>query len=157
MRPFKLSHLRLQFTSRAKGFISLPAFFFPALRTKLAMLSESRDLLFCDYSHRMRTMPGELVNLCHYCCCSIAKSYPTLCDPMHWKPLGSSVHGIFLARILECVAISYSRGSSWSTDWTCITYVSCIAGKFFTTEPPGKPQYTCRELYIFFYGIFASL
>ena len=39
-------------------------------------------------------------------------SRPTLCDPMNCSLSGSSVHGIFQARILECVAISSSRGSS---------------------------------------------
>ena len=38
---------------------------------------------------------------------------PTLCNPMDCNPLGSSVHGIIQARILEWVAISFSRGSSW--------------------------------------------
>ena len=37
---------------------------------------------------------------------------PTLCDPMDYSPSGSSIHGIFQARILEWVAISFSRGSS---------------------------------------------
>ena len=41
-----------------------------------------------------------------------SSSCPTLCDPMDCSPPGSSVHGISLARILEWVAISYSRGSS---------------------------------------------
>ena len=54
-----------------------------------------------------------------------AQSCPTLCDPMNCSPPGSSVHGIFLARILEWVAISSSRGSSQPRDWTCISYVSC--------------------------------
>ena len=49
----------------------------------------------------------------------------------------SSVHGIFQARILEWVAISFSRGSSRPRDQT---WVSCIAGRRFTTEPPGKPK-----------------
>ena len=39
-----------------------------------------------------------------------AQSFLTLCDPMDCSPPGSSVHGIFQARILECVAISYFRG-----------------------------------------------
>ena len=43
--------------------------------------------------------------------------------------LGFSVHGIFQARVLEWVAISFSRGSSWPRDWT---QVSCIAGRHFT-------------------------
>ena len=37
---------------------------------------------------------------------------PTLCNPMDCSPSGSSVHGIFQARILEWVAISFSRESS---------------------------------------------
>ena len=42
----------------------------------------------------------------------IAQLCPTLCDPMDCSLLGSSVHGIFQARVLEWVAISFSRGSS---------------------------------------------
>jgi len=44
--------------------------------------------------------------------CLHAQSCPTLCDPMNCSLPGSSVHGIFQARILEWVAISSSRGSS---------------------------------------------
>ena len=40
----------------------------------------------------------------------------TFCDPMHCSPPGPSVHGIFQARILEWVAISFSRGSSQPRD-----------------------------------------
>ena len=42
----------------------------------------------------------------------VAKSCPTLCDPMHSGPTGSSVHGISQARILESGVISFSRGSN---------------------------------------------
>ena len=56
----------------------------------------------------------------------------TLCDPMDYSPPGSSVHGIFQARILEWVAISSSRGSYPPRDWTGISCVSCMAGGFFT-------------------------
>ena len=42
----------------------------------------------------------------------VAQSCPTLCDPMDYSPPGSSVHGIFQARTLEWVTISFSRGSS---------------------------------------------
>ena len=55
---------------------------------------------------------------------------------MDYSPPGSSVHGISQARILEWVAISFSRGFSHPRDWA---QVSCIAGGFFTSEPPGKP------------------
>ena len=40
----------------------------------------------------------------------VAQSCPTLCDPVDYSPSGSSVHGILQARILEWVAISFSRG-----------------------------------------------
>ena len=55
---------------------------------------------------------------------------------------GSSVRGIFQARMLEWVAISYSMGSSGSRNWTC---VSCNAGRFFTAEPLGKPLSYLKE------------
>ena len=45
--------------------------------------------------------------------CVLAKSCPTLCDPMDYSLPGSPVHGIFQARVLEWVAISSSRGSPW--------------------------------------------
>ena len=57
------------------------------------------------------------------CVCSVALSGLTPCDPMDCSPPGSSVHGIFQARILEWVALSYFRGSSQLRDWTGI---SCI-------------------------------
>ena len=50
------------------------------------------------------------VTFCH--CCSGVKSCPTLCNLMDYSLLGSFVHGIFQARILEWVAISFSRRSS---------------------------------------------
>ena len=66
-------------------------------------------------------------------CC--AQSCPTLCDPMDWSLPGSSIHGIFQAKMLEWVAISYSRGSSWSRDGTHVSCISCLAGGFFATMP----------------------
>ena len=52
--------------------------------------------------------------------CEVTQSCPTLCDPMDCSLPGTSIHGIIQARILEWVAISFSRGSSWPRDWTCI-------------------------------------
>jgi len=54
---------------------------------------------------------------------------PTLCNPMDYSPPGSSVHGILQTRILEWVAVPFSRGFSRPRDRT---QVSCIAGRFFT-------------------------
>ena len=59
----------------------------------------------------------------------VAKSCPTLCDPMDYSLLGSSVHGILWARILEWVATSFSRGSSRTR---VQTRVSCIGGRHFS-------------------------
>ena len=59
----------------------------------------------------------------------IAQSCPTLCDRMDCSLPGSSVHGIFQARILEWVAISFSRGSSRLRDRT---QVSLPVGRHFT-------------------------
>ena len=61
--------------------------------------------------------------------CIFAQSCLTLYDPMDCSPSGSSVHGILQERILEWVAIPFSSGSSWLRDRT---WVSCIAGRFFT-------------------------
>ena len=62
---------------------------------------------------------------------------------MDCSPPGSSVHGISQARMLEWVAISVSKGI-FPTQ--CL---SCIAGRFFTAEPPGKPPCWCKELHQF--------
>ena len=59
----------------------------------------------------------------------VTQSCPTLCDPMDCSPPGSAVHGILQARILEWVAIPFSRGSSPPRNWT---QVSWIAVGFFT-------------------------
>ena len=66
------------------------------------------------------------------CVCLVAWSCPTLCNPMDPSPPGSSVHGMFQARILEWVAISYSRVSAQPRDQTQISCTSCITGGFFT-------------------------
>ena len=55
--------------------------------------------------------------------CSVTNSCLTLCHPLDCRPPGCSVHGISQAKILEWIAISYSRESSHPRDWT---HVSCI-------------------------------
>ena len=56
----------------------------------------------------------------------VTQSCLTLCDPMDCSLSGSSVHGIFQARVLEWIAISFSRGSSQPRNQT---QISCIAGR----------------------------
>ena len=59
-------------------------------------------------------------------------SHVRLCDSMDCSLPGSSVHGIFLAGLLEWIAISFSRGSSLPRDLTWVSCHSWIAGRFFT-------------------------
>ena len=75
------------------------------LRLKVDILQSIYEMYFCP------------------CCRSVAESCPVLCNCMDCSPPGTSIHGIFQTRILEWVAISYSRRSSWSRDQT---HVSCI-------------------------------
>ena len=65
--------------------------------------------------------------------CMHAQSCLILCNPMDCSTQVFSVHGIFQARILEWIAISFSRKSSQPRDQTCISYMSVLAGKFFTS------------------------
>ena len=59
------------------------------------------------------------------CCCPlVAQLYPLFCDPMDYSSPGSSIHETLQARILEWIAISFSRGSSWLKNRTHIC-VSC--------------------------------
>ena len=58
---------------------------------------------------------------------------------MNCSLLVSSVHEISQARILEWIIISFSRGSSHPRDWTCVSWVSYTAGRFFTTSHQGRP------------------
>ena len=77
------------------------------------------------------------------CCCLVAQSCPTLCDPMDCIPPGSSVHGISQVRILEWVATSFSRGSSPPRDQPVSP---TLAGRFFNAEPPGKAATPIKHL-----------
>ena len=78
------------------------------------------------------------------CCCLVTRSCLTLCDLMDCSPPGSSVRGIFQARVQEQVAISSSRESSQLG----IELTSpALARGCFTAEPPGtlSPRYSCTD------------
>ena len=76
------------------------------------------------------------------CCCLVAKSCPTFCPSMDCSLLGSSVHGLFQARILDWVAMPSSRGASQLRDQT---HVFCIAGRFFTTKLPSRQKFVLKS------------
>ena len=81
------------------------------------------------------------------CVSLIAQLYPTLWKPMDCSPPRSSIHRIIQARILELIAISFSRGSSQLRDQT---QVSHIAGGFFTIWATREAhRYTHTHIYIF--------
>ena len=77
-----------------------------------------------------------------------AKSLQSLW-PHGLQHLALSVHEILQARILEWVAMPSSRGSFRPRDQTRVSYISCIADRFLTAEPPGKPILWIREFHEF--------
>jgi len=81
--------------------------------------------------------------LSHYGCLA-------LCDPHGLDLPVSSVYGIFQARILEWVDIS----STTVSNWTHISGISYITGRFFTSEPPGNPHiHICVCVYVYVYQL----
>ena len=83
---------------------------------------QSTPVFLPGKSHGQKSLAG-------YSLCVHAKSfqsYLTLCNPMDCSPPGSSVHEILQARILEWVAMPFSRESSRPRDQTHISYISCI-------------------------------
>ena len=95
------------------------------------------------------------IHVCSFLC-SATRLCLLLCHPMDCRLSGSSIHGICQARILEWVAMSSSRESSWSR----IKLVSpVLAGGFFTNEPPGSPtrHMTCKHLLSFFHFLHGIL
>ena len=77
----------------------------------------------------------------------VAQLCPTLCDPMDCSLSGSSVHRIFQAIVLEWVAISFYRGSSWPRDWT---QISLIVDRRFTVR-------AIREVLRYVYQVYFDL
>ena len=75
-----------------------------------------------------------------------AQSILTLCDPMDCGPPGSSVHGILQARILEWVAISFSRGSSQPRDQTRVSCISCIGRRILYQRHLRSPSCTLTKI-----------
>ena len=65
------------------------------------------------------------------------------CDPTDCSPPDFSVHGILQAKILQWVAISFSRGCSWPRDWI---WVSCIVGRFFNVGATREAKISCLWL-----------
>ena len=71
----------------------------------------------------------------------VSQLYTTLCNPMDYSPPDSSVHGILQARILEWIAISFSRGSSRPRDQTCLLHHRQMP---YPLSHQGSPVYVCK-------------
>ena len=70
-------------------------------------------------------------NICYLCVCMCTQTCPTLCCPICCSSPGSSVHRLLWAKLLEWVAISFSRRSLWLRDWTKSLASSALVGGFF--------------------------
>ena len=92
----------------------------------------------CAYCH-----PAYLTYMQNVKWSEVAQLCPTLCYPVDCSPPGSSVHGILQARILEWVAISFSRGSSWPRDQT---QISRIAGRHFNLWAMREASWNTTQL-----------
>ena len=78
------------------------------------------DFIILQLWYALKKISG-MFNLCVHTWSVVSNSF----SPMDCSLPGSPVHGFFQARILERVAISYSKGSSLPRDWTCISCISC--------------------------------
>ena len=118
-----------------------PIFFFPPF---YLLIMWSMDTFFC-----YRNPSPQYTVVVHSLSCVWL-----FCNPMHCSPLGSSIHGILRARILEWVAISSFRGSSRPWGRTCVSYVSCIdrrvpyLGSPFSTVSMYNPfsEFSCTQI-----------
>ena len=87
-------------------------------------------------------------------CVLVTQLCLTLCNPMECGTPGSSIHGIFQARILGLVTISFSRGYSWPRDWTHL--LRCR--QTLPSEQPGKPfLLIIISCFFFFFPTFVTV
>ena len=104
------------------------AFVFPVLDEHL-MLSASSVWVDVGLLSRVERTRRSSLSFRHWLRiihAPLLQSCPALCEPMDCSPLGCSVRGILQTRILEWVAISFSRGSAPPRDRTRVSYISCF-------------------------------
>ena len=114
------------------------------------------------FSHSESCLFTRFVFSKHICAlCLVAHSCLPLCEPMDCSPPGSSVHGVFQARILEWVAIPFSRGSSWPRDllhFRQILYLLSYQGSpLFYTYPWFAPLPLSNHWFVFYICEFVSV
>ena len=130
------------------SFMTFPMCFVLVLEVKcfhVKIIANSHAVVRNNTKRFMYILPRFPNGVCM--CAKLLQSYLTLHDPVDYSPPGSSVHGILQARILEWIAIPFSRGSFCPKGRT---QVSCIADRFFifwaTME---APTYTVEFCFIF--------
>ena len=125
----------------------------PWWSTLLESALQCREYQFNPWSGKIPHATGRAC-----VCAKSLQSWLTLCDPMDYSLPVSSVLGILQARILEWVAMPFSRGSSWPRVQTHVSWGSYIADGFSTTEPPGNPTgLSCMALIMLMYFPFILL
>ena len=105
-----------------------------------------RKSFYQDHNQILLTAHDLITRVCVCVCVCVSQSWPTLCDPMYYNSLlGSSIHGILQARMLEWVAILFFRGSSQPKDWN---QVSSIAGRLYYLNHQGSKDYSPIQIQI---------
>ena len=120
IEAWSLNHWTAREVPSSASFHKLSPYHHSVLRLNVSSSERSWRATKCKEGSYSLSMKGEML---------VTQSCPTLYNPKDRSLPGSSVHGILQARVLDWVAIPFSRGSSRSRDWT---QVSCIAGRFFT-------------------------
>ena len=93
--------------------------------------------------HTLLSIKGLIITVSYD---KVTQSCLSLCNPMDCNLPVSSVHGILQARVLEWIAMSFSRASLQPRDWTL---VSCITSRFFTIWATREGLCVCLSLYIY--------
>ena len=134
----------------------------PSLSIALAMwhyvVFIGRESIWKVTGTRVWSCPGKDLEFREHLQCECAQLLlcPTLCDPMDYSLPGSSVHGIFKARMLEWVAISYSRGSFWPRDRICFSCIFCNGRRILYHWDTWEALQYCPLSIFFFFDIFPN-
>ena len=112
----------------------------PGLGGLLSMAPVRVAWVKSGFQKHCKTVPRWSMHACMY-----AQSCQTLSDPMDCSPPGFSVLGIFQARTLEWVAVSFSRGPSRPRDRTGVSRISCLGRQtlyYWSTWEANKKSHT---------------
>ena len=108
------------------------------------LLIVTGEILMCTWRWECRATKGTFCFITNSCSCFLATNLsPTLCDPMDCSLPGSTIHGISQERILEWVAISFSRGSSQELN-LCLLHCRWTLYHLATRETPTVTPYSVK-------------